>query len=796
MWLNHLKLALRNFRKNQIFTLINILGLSIGMASAIMVLLWVQNEYSFDRYYQNSKDIYRTICHWNGSGETIDINAIPIRLQKEAEIQIPEIEEFYTVRPAFNFPILETSNGKKYEENALAYISDNWLKAFSYEAIEGSFADFQSDKYGVALTEDQAIRCFGDASPIGQEVKIYNQIFTVRAVLKNNPSNSSFQFKTLLPLASFWDNQEDYENDYNSGNYNYFSFFKAAPGLNQASVDKKLSKLLQEMEDRSVNSVSTIPLHEMRFHQGILSDVFQHQKPSTVNIFALIGFLILLTAGLNYINLSTALIGKRVKEIGVKKVIGASTKTVFFQIMSETVLLSLGAFLLALVVVHYFLPLLSSFIGIEIELRFSSLSLWLVLLSVIGLSIAIAGIYPALISARFKPIQLIRAKGKAQKGVSLRKVLVVTQFASVIVVLISTMVIFQQLEYIQKKDVGYERAQVMRINPLLFQIGDWRENYDNFILYKKELEKLPVFEAVAMTDNPISNISNRNSGGLSWEGKPEEEIINVAQFRANDDLQNLFDLKMSSGRWFDPNLNSDENNLILNETAIRRFNIPEPVLGRKTRFQGREGQIIGVVKDFHFASMREEIEPLVIWHNDDRGTNIMARFQGDNAQEAVQQARATFAKVLPNLNFKYSFLDENFQRLHEEDQKMSTLFQIFVSLLIFISCLGLLGLAVFAADRRVKEIGVRKVLGASVSSIVTLLSKDFLKLVVIAFVIAVPIAWYGMQKWLSNFAFHQPLQWWVFAMAGGLAIGIALLTLSPLSFRAARANPVESLRNE
>ncbi len=796
MFLNNLKIAVRGFTKNRLFSFVNFSGLSIGMATAILIFIWVQNEWTFDSYHKDAKDIYRIICHWNGTGETININAIPLKLQERASAEIPEIEEFYVVKPAFNRPMVTTPTGDSFEERELAYINEQWFDGFEYRILNGSPADFYAHRNSLAITKDHAQKFFGEVDPIGQSLEIYGVPRTVRLLLDNNPTNSSFQFKLFLPMAASWNNQEEYETDLSNGNYNYFAFFKGADNLDQTKVSNQLSAILNDMESSEKNSTSLIPLLSMRLDETVFSDYFKHQSRSSVYIFAIIGFIILLTAGLNYINLSTALISKRVKEIGVKKVVGASFQSLFYQMLTETVLLSTMAFVAALGLVQLMLPSLRMFVDIPLALDFTKPTIWLVLIGVMVLSIAIAGVYPALMTANFKPIQLIRGNEKAQKGVTLRKVLVVTQFTSVIIVLISTFVIYQQLQYIQYKDVGYDRSQVMLIRPNLFRVGDGRQNFENYIVFKEELSKLPQFESVAMTDNPISNINNRNSGGFQWEGQAADQSVNVAQFRANEDLQELFGLEMIEGRWFNPELQTDRNNVILNETAIRQFGIKEPAIGTKTTFQQREGTIIGVVKDFNFSSLREKIEPLVIWHNDNRGTNILARVEGENIKEAIQLAESKFEEILPGLQFEYQFIDEAFQKMHTADIKMSQLFRVFTGILVFISCLGLLGLAVFAADRRVKEIGVRKILGASIGHIVGLLSKDFLQLVLIAFVIAVPIGWYFMKGWLSNFAYASPLNWWIFALAGLLAITVAFLTVSTQSIKAAVVNPVQSLRNE
>ena len=796
MWSNYIKIAFRSLAKNKLFTSINVLGLTVGMAATLLIYIWVQNEWTFDGYHQDSDRIHRIICHWNGAGEVINIDAIPIRLKVAAEEKISEIEEFYILKPAFDQPLIKPGNGKVLVEKEMAYVNEAWLEAFDYKVLEGSVASFNADKYSMAITTDQAQRYFGDQQAIGQTVELYGKPFTVRLLLENNPSNSSFQFKTLLPMAATWNDQAAYEQDFNSGNYNYVAFFKGPENMDEARVASQLSDLLNEAEEESQNSCSLIALKEMRFNQTILSDYFKHQDKSTVYIFAIIGLILLLTAGLNYVNLSTALISKRVKEIGVKKVIGAGFKHIFAQVITETLLISLFAFSLAIGLVQLLLPALGNFVEIPLLLDLTKPTIWVTLIGVIVVSVLIAGIYPALLSAGFQPMQLLQTRQSAQKGVSLRKVLVVTQFTAVIIVLISTLVIYQQLQFIQQKDVGYDRTQVIKMRPNLFRSGDFRKNFDQFVLYSKELEKLPEFKAVTTTDNAVSDINNRNSGSLNWEGKPEDQSVNVAQLRANASLLSVFDLKMTKGRWFDQELSTDQNNIILNEEAVKRFNIPEPVIGRKASFQRREGTIIGVVKNFNFASLHEAIEPLVIWHNDNRGNTILAKLESSKPQIALNKAQAKFEEMLPDVQFDYSFIDENFRQMHENEAKMGSLFQLFAGLLGFISCLGLLGLTVFSAELRVKEIGVRKVLGASVANIVSLLTKDFLKLVLLALLLAVPIAWYLSDAWLQNFAFRTAMPWWVFMLAGFMALGLAFLTVSVQSLRAALANPVDSLRNE
>ncbi|MEM9847829.1 MAG: ABC transporter permease [Bacteroidota bacterium] len=792
----HIKLAFRSLRKNSLFTFINILGLTIGMAASILIYIWVQNEWSFDAYYEKSDQLNRVFCHWDGGGERIYIDAIPIRLRDKAMESIPEIEAFHLLRPNYRRPYISTAQGNRIEERKQAYISENWFETFDYEPIAGSVAAFKQDKYSVALTRDAAKKYFGNEPAIGQILIMDSTNYTVQAVFENLPSNSSFYYDMYLPLAAYWKDQAAYEQDYRRGNYDFIAFAETAAQIDRENLAEQLAAILNETSRNGNNGCSVVPISDMRFNQRLKNDYFDHQSKATVYIFAIIGLIMLLIAGLNYINLATALMSKNVQDIGVKKVIGANFRHIFAQVMSETTLMSFIAFGLALVVVWITLPWLSDFMDTNFYLDLSNSSIWLILGLAVVLSIAIAGIYPAVISAGAKPIQLLRNKQTQTKGISLRNVLVITQFAASMMVLISTLAIYQQLQYVQQKDVGYDREKVVYINPRLWQGPGSSSNFTKFIAYKESLEKLAGLEAAVLTDVSLASINNRNGGALDWEGKPEGLSPNVHQMRANEDFLEVFDLQMQDGRWFSDTRKSDTSNIIVNESAVKTFGIPEPVVGREASYHGGKGRIIGVVKDFNFRSLHQAVTPLVIYSAEGGGNKIMARINSNQPQEVMAQAKTLFKDFLPNVEFEYSFIEDDFIAMHEADNKVSTLFQLFAALLIFVSCLGLLGLAVFAAERRVKEIGVRKVLGASVVSIIALLSKDFLKLLIAALVIASPIAYYFMQNWLANFAYRIELQWWIFALAGFTAIITALLTVSFQSVRAALADPVESLRSE
>lgn len=795
MQIFNIKFAIRNLLKNKIFSAVNLIGLTIGMVASMLIFIWAQNEWSFDRFYKNTENIYRVICHWEGQGEHLNISRIPIRLRDLANEAIPEIEDFFIMHPGSDNPLISTSTGEVFEEKDLAYISNNWLIEFGYTVLRGSINNFQSNKFSVALTEERAKKFFGDADPIGKTVEIYSKNYTIALVLKNNPINSSFQQKVFVPLESYWPHRVSYEKEIKSSNYKFVAFFRTFQEADPKKIEAKFTELMSQVDQNKPTSCSIIPLKNMRFNEQLKSDVFNHQSKSTVSIFVLIGIIILLVALLNYINLSTAIINKRVKQIGIKKIIGASFKSIFFQIFAEATIISGLSFLFAILAAYFLLPFLASYTGQTLQLNFTNKYLWYIFSLMLLVSILLATVYPALLIARTKPIQLINNERTPSKGISLRRILVTSQFTAVIVVLISTTVIYQQLRFIQSKEVGYDRSQVLSLK-LKYNAGDdYRKNLDQFQLLKKEIEQMTEFESIAITDGNVADISNRNSGSLYWEGKPKDQSVIVAQLKANEELITVFDLEIKRGRWFEPNNTNDRNNIIINETAIETFNIPKPVLGRKSSFQGREGQIIGVVKDFIFADLHQNIEPLVIWHNQGRGHTLLAKIHSNKTHLALTQLKKSFKRFFPNKPFEYSFLDDTFQQMHQADTKAIALLYVFTIIITFISCLGLLGLTVFEATRRKKEVAIRKVLGASLANITTNLSKHYFMMVSLAFLIAIPIALYFVQKWLHGFAFRVDLSLWTFIIPGITALVISIITMSFQSIKAAIANPVDALRS-
>jgi len=793
---NYIKIAFRSLISNRLFTAVNVFGLAIGMASALLIFIWVQNELSFDRHHQDSEQIYRVLANLEvGDGEVWKWSTVPFPLKDLMLEEIPEIEESTLIKTSFESVIVELDNSDLFKVKNFAYVEPNWFDLFEYEVLEGSLSSFQNQVHTLALTEEMSEKYFGYRRAVGQQLIIDSTIYTVSAILANPPANSSFQFQVYAPFQAYLSGKKSLERlQKDWWNYQYMAFIKLKETANSEAIAEKITTIFDNNKEKNTTTTSLELLKDIRFNQSLQSDNLTHQSKAAVYIFAFIGLILLLTAALNYINLSTALIGKRVQEIGVKKIVGASFSHIFIQIIAETLLISMIAFVIAIGVAYICLPLLGSYLEIPLQLAFNKAQIWLVLFGLIIINILLSGIYPATLFAGFKPARLLKGIKTDREGISLRKILVITQFSITIVVLISTIVIHQQLQFIQNKDIGYDRSNVIEISPKLHQ-GNRANNFQRFALFEEELRKIPEFESIATTGNSIVNIRNANSGNFKWEGQNPDSEASVFVLSANEDLTTIFDLEMADGRWFLPERSEDVKNIIINEAAVRNFNIPKPVVGQKITFNG-EGQIIGVVKDFNFQSPREQIQPLLINHNEGQSSILMARLNSSNTQTALAKAEQKFKEIFPELPFEYAFLDHTYQELHENEAKTSTLFKVFALLLIFISCLGLFGLATFNVERRTKEIGIRKVLGASVTGIMQLLSKDFLKLVFIALIIASPIAWYIMKHWLQDYAYHTDLQWWIFAAAGILTIGVALLTISSQSWRAALTDPTKSLRSE
>ncbi|HTB26404.1 MAG TPA: ABC transporter permease [Puia sp.] len=790
MLTNYLKSAWRSLWKNKSTSGLNIIGLSVGMTAAVLILLWVRNEMSFDRYHPDADKIFRLTESQNNNQWVWE--GTPLPLADAAKKAIPEIDKIARISEG-NWPVFNLNNNPVYEKNC-AYVDDDWFNIFQYDFIEGNANSFGSNLFSVILTKSEAKKYFGNHDALGATIRIDSTNFVVKAIVGDPPVNSSFQFKAFIPLKVLLLDKDRRENDESWDNNNYVTFVKLKKALNIASVNKKLTSLFPDNKDQSLQ-IGSIPLKEMHFETDLQSSFVIHGNLNTVYIFTVLGFLLLLIACINYVNLTTAKASLRAKEVSIRKMIGAQRLHLFYQFITESLLISFLALISTMILVQLSLPFFNMITSETFVLPLTSPDLWKVIGTTLAVSVLLNSIYPAILLSAFKPLNVFRGLTVLKvKDVNFRKGLVVLQFTISVILIAASIIIYKQMQYIQKSDPGYNRTQVLSFRLPLTVSQDKKMNL--MLNIKQELLKQNGIENVSFANQSIVDIGSMTSGNADWDGRESTFNPKIRQLSTDADYQKTMGLEMKEGRWFQPGTEMDKNNVVLNETAVKELNIHLPVIGQRFTFKGNKGQIIGVVKDFNYQSLRNKTGPLVAYISPFWYQLFMVRIAPGNESAVLHNIQKVLRTFLPDDPFEYNFLDDSFNQLYKGDQQTSSLIFVFALIAVFVSSLGLFGLAAFTAEQRVKEIGIRKTLGASVSGIATLLSKDFVKLVFIAIITGVPIAWWAMNKWIENFASRTLLSWWMFALAGLIAIFIALASVSFQAIKAALANPVTSLRSE
>lgn len=795
-----IKHALRNLWRNPLYSSINITGLVLGMASVILIALWVQNELRYDRYHKHADNLWRVTTDLKlNPDETWHWGTTPLRLGELAK-QIPGVLSVSRILNQAGNKLKLRRGADLFQEEKYAYVDPKWFETFDYEFAEGSAAGFFEHPNQLMLTEETALKIFGRHSALGATLRLDSTEYVVHAVLKNPRNESSFQQNVLLPIDAYLNQGKNRENDLSWSNFNYCSFLELQPQADSKAVAGQLTQLLAAAKQDSNITLNLIALKDLHFDQSIERDAFVKGNKKAVFIFSLIGLLILLMGAMNYVSLTTARAGMRARETGIHKVVGAGKWQLFMRYLSESAAVAFISGALAVVVVQLALPGFNRIADNHFALQWDSPVFWGLKGGAMLSTLLLAGVYPALVLANFKPIGVLRANAQIKSGQKslFRQSLVVAQFVVSVSLLICTIVIAQQRDFILKSDMGYNREQVFS-----FQF-DWRLA-KRFGLEKSGMVRKSMSDAlrqtatvtnVSLTDQLPLEIENTHSGSVKYEGMAPDAEPTVSQSAVDAAYANLIGLKMAAGRWFEADNTNDQNNFVLNETALRKLGIQEPAIGQNFEMHGIKGQIIGVVRDFHFKPLTELISPLVFFNTPSFSSYFLVKAQSGKAKEAVATAEKIWKSFIPDQPFEAVFLDERFEKQYRREERAGLLFNIFAGIAIFISCLGLFGLATFMALQRTKEIGVRKVLGASVAGLVVLLTRDFLKLVLISIVIATPIARYAMQKWLTGFAYRIELQWWMFALAGAAAILVAAMTVGFQSIKAALSNPVKSLQHE
>ncbi|MCT1529459.1 ABC transporter permease [Sphingobacterium daejeonense] len=783
---NYFKIAFRNLKKNKGFTAINIVGLAIGMAAAMLIMLWVSSQLNFDNTYPKSKLIYSV-----GSMEQSDKGpdvwfSTPKPLYEVVKNDISEVKQSSRLNNTGGF--LFTYDDKKIIAKKGAFVDSAFLQIFELPLLKGNPKTALVEPTDIVLTKDYAMTIFGSTDVIGKSIKVDStEVLKVSAILDEIPSNSRFaEMNFFVPWT--WMEKINFS-DKNWGNSSVNLFVELYPDANLDAVQNKFKTITQKHSDlKTENFLKQIG--DNYLYNDYKNGIAVGGRIDMVKIFMIIAGFILLIACINFMNLSTAQSERRAKEVGIRKVVGANKRSLISQFLSESILLSIISGLLAFVIVFLLLSPYSDLVGRKLSLPISNFYFWLSFIGFILLTGLLAGSYPAFFLSSFQPIKVLKGKFvQFQQKISPRKILVVTQFAIAVIMIISTLVIRKQIDHAQNRDAGFNKENLIYIS----ESGDIKKNIE---LIKNELLSRGIATSVSRTMSPMTE---RWSGwnGFSWEGKDPNSIINFNRQSADDRVVETLGLRLISGRDFDlKKYPTDSMSAIINESAAKIMNLENP-LGTQFVDGDDKYTIIGVIKDFIQESPFRTVTPTVIEGANMWVNTLNIKFNSKLAtQDALSKTEQVFKEYNPNYPFDYQFLDEAYAKKFEETQKTGKLATIFAGLTIFISCLGLFGLAAYMAESRTKEIGVRKVLGASIFSVTKMLSKEFIVLISISCLIGFPIAYWAMNKYISDFSYRSEINWEIFVITAVLALLITVLTVSYQSIKAAMANPVDSLRDE
>lgn len=805
---NYIKIAFRNIIKQKTYAFINIFGLSIGMAATILILLFVQNELSYDRYHKNADRLYRVSRQWlNAAGESslhLGHCAPPFAplIQNDFE---GIVEEGIRIRSAYN-PMI-TLGDKQFEEPDF-YIGDaNVFKAFSWPLISGASETALTEPATVVITQTAAKKYFGDGDPMGQSLTFNNfgQEFPLKitGIAKDVPRNSHFKWDFMASYATLEaafgrENMMKNFGSNNDGTYVLLEEGKTVSSLEEGIpdfIDKYLGTMSNGDPASTRNKLHLMPIADIHLHSHLDSEMGDNGDISYVYIYSIIALFTLIIACINFMNLSTARSTKRAKEVGLRKTMGAFRSTLIRQFMTESIIFALIGLVLSVVVVHISLPFFNEFFGKNLTLNiFENQLLVVLLLGVVVFVGLVAGSYPALFLSSFQPASILKGGHKSiNTKVNLRSVLVVLQFFISIALIIGVGIIDDQLDYMRGKNLGFNKENV-----ILLSSND--QIYNKFSDLKTRFLNEPGITQVTLASRmPSGRLLDSQGATAEIGGEMMNITFRIADIHVDHEYLDAFEVEFLSGRNFNNQLASDSSEaFILNEIAIRQigWESPEAAIDKSFNYGNRKGKIIGVVKDFHFESLHQSIAPIVFMVTQGRANTVAIRYETDKKEAVINYLQEQWTYLRPEFPFDYSEVSDNFSEQYNGEDRLAKVVTWFSSLAVIIAALGLFGLASFIVEQRIKEIGIRKVLGASLIELLIILTKGFTLLVIIAFILAIPLAYFGMDLWLQNFAYVGAIQIWPFIMAGIFAIAIAWLTVSYQTIKAATSNPVDSLKYE
>lgn len=789
---NYFKIATRNLYKNKLFTSVNVFGLAFGFTCSILMLFWVWDEMAYDRFHTNEENIYQIFGEYNTASESIVTQYAPSSIAEPILDRLPEVSKIGRVFP-YSEVVFSTDQGEFSEKGI--YADPSILSIFNFPLREGKLKNILSGANSVVISSKLAEKYFPGQSALGKYIDIvYKEkvSYVITGVLEEIPVQSSLQFDYVISYQSFEDEHRPWwkaTNEYSFNNFNVNVYAELVPDANILEFNNKLNTFISDYtEEQSDNSMFAYPFTEVYLHSDFSEGRTPTGKIQYVRLISIIAIIVFLIACINFINLSTAMAGKRAKEVGLRKVVGAKKPQIIVQFLVESILIAMVSMTIAVMFVEMLLPLFNFITQKQIVAPINSP---LFVLLILGVSIGtgvLAGSYPAFVLSAFEPSKTLKNSNSSSVGLSgMRKALVVTQFTLAMVFMVYTLLVYNQISFIQDKDLGIRKDNIVR-----HELKSIRGKTES---YKAELLTIQGVQSVSFTEQSPYNISNANLG-VSWQGKPDDAEIFINVLQASDDFVETFGLKLLEGKPFPENYTIDnEKHFIINEAAAKAMMLDDPI-GAELVVWGKQGKVAGMVKDYHHRSLDQSIEPLVVIYIPEETWSAYISLNTDNTTEALNNIQAVYSKFENDYPFDYYFVDEQYKTTYKDVITVGKLSYMFSIAAILISCLGLFGLSAFITEQRTKETGIRKVLGASDLSLLYLFSREFTKLVLISFAIASPIAWIYSKQWLSDYAYHVEIGLLPFFIAGASTLIIALLTVGYNTMRAANANPVDSLKYE
>jgi putative ABC transport system permease protein len=786
---NYLLLTFRNLRKNGFYSFINISGLAIGIASSLLILLWIADETSFDKFHPKADRLYQVWVNAHFDGRINSWTSVPLpthEAMKPADANIMHA----AVTDWGGDHLLASTDDKRMNRRGFN-VSEEFLEMFQFPLIQGNAEQVLDEAKNIVITESTAKALFGDEDAMGKVIRVDNQFdLTVAGILKDIPSNSSFQFDFLLPYKH-WQTTNEWvrRNETNWGNYSFQVFVELNDANNKESVENSIRDMLEKHgEDKEMKHAFFLyPLLRWRLYSNFENGMEQGGMSDYVQLFTILAVFIIVIACINFMNLATARSERKAREVGIRKSIGSSRGQLIFQFIGESLIITTISFIIAVIAAQILLPYYNTLVEKKLFIDYLSKEFWIFSLGLIVVTGVVAGSYPAFYLSGFQPVKVLKGKPTIGKSASLpRKILVTIQFGFSIFLIISVFVVYNQIELTKGRNLGYEQENLITV-PLN------KDYHDNLRALKAELLASNVVESMVRANSAITDINSNNFVG--WPGKPEELKVIFTTIVTDYDWAKTMGVKMIEGRDFSEDFKSDSMAIVVNKAAIKIMGLKDPI-GTELDLWGKKRKLIGIYDDVLMGSPYDEVKPMFAVLDDWWGSITIRLKKTDDLQASIKTVETIFKKYGPNYPFDYTFVDVEFQKKFTTINLTSSIASLFAVLAIVITGLGLFGLAAFTAEQRKKEIGIRKVLGASVTSVVNLISLDFSILVVVAFVICAPLSWWAMNSYLQRYTIRTEISWWIFPDTGAIALTFALLIVSTQAFRAAQANPVNSLRNE